>query len=329
MLEGSEAQELQGADAEDSQDLGISSEDFFNNSSFLREYQKANPDSKAPEPDESEDDEDGETQTDPDDDTEDTPEGDDAQEPDDDQQSEEPPAAIKLPDGREFTAEQIIELEKGSMMQADYTRKTQELAESRRQLQQEQEEFAAHKEQAEQALQLWQSFERDPIGTLQKLQEYYDQQGIYEAKDPALLEREDRIRELEAEKQRLERERQQQAQEEQKRQQEAAYNHLKAQVDTLRSEPGFDERKLFQYMQDNKVYDPVIAFRAMTYDTVKATAQADRSKIVGDYVKTKQAKAQKPAPIGATQGAAEAPVQINRPTTWTDARKAAMARLGG
>ena len=94
--------------------------------------------------------------------------------------SEEAPQVVTLPDGRELTAEQVLEMEKGTMMQSDYTKKTQALAEERRL-------FEQQKQENERAFQIMRDIERDPIGTLQKLQEEYEAKGVYEPKDPEQL----------------------------------------------------------------------------------------------------------------------------------------------
>lgn len=249
------------------------------------------------------------------------------------------PMKIKMPDGKEVTLDQVAEWEKGYMLQADYTRKTQALAEERRKL--EQERAAFDPATTQNALQLWEDMTRDPIGTLDKLREYFEQQGIYEAKDPAILAQEDRIRQLEQEKMRLEMEQQRQMQ-------EAAYQQLESQLANLEAKYGkdFDRVAVLKFMEEkfneNKVvYDPETAFKAMHHDIVvsnlqkqidemKAEMKKVKEEAVNEYLKTKTAKTKKenPPPVGAVGSSNSGPVvRINPPKTLEEAKKAALARF--
>lgn len=245
-----------------------------------------------------------------------------------------PPATFKLADGRQVTPEQIAEWEKGSMMQADYTRKTQALAAERRALEQERQVFAPFKEQAGAALQLAAAIDRDPIGTLDKLVEYYNSKGISEAKDPATLARKDRERRLVEENRRLKLE-------SARREEEAAVDGVAQNLVSLADKYGekFDMERVVDYAVKNGIYDPEKAFKAMIHDQevseyqrqideLQAKIGAAKHEGVKEYVQTKITKGDVPLPVGAGGGGAP-PVQINSPRTLREARKAALARLGG
>jgi len=249
------------------------------------------------------------------------------------------PTAFKLADGREVTPEQIAEWEKGYMMQADYSRKTQKLAEERRQLQKETENAKDYREQADKALGLWQSFERDPIGTINQLQQYYENNGIVEPKDTEVLAREDRIRQLETEINTREQQSREQAEQQ-------AHNWLVTQLGTLSQKHGeaFNGEKVMQFMLDNNILDPEKAYKVMTHDDSVASLQkqmdalktemdtklkAAKGEAIAEYVKTKTAKSEAPLPVGASSGGGSPIIQINQPKSFQDARKSALARLSG
>lgn len=125
-----------------------------------------------------------------------------ASEPDDEEATTEAESepVYRLPDGREVTAKQLAEWEKGNLRQADYTRKTQELAEIRKAAEARQAEAAqraqAFEQQLEYAITVAEAYlpprpdpsllETDPIGFLQaeKAREAAENQlrGLYQAK---------------------------------------------------------------------------------------------------------------------------------------------------
>jgi molybdopterin converting factor small subunit len=261
--------------------------------------------------------------------------------------AEEPaPALIKMPDGREFTLDQVVEWEKGHLRQSDYTKKTQSLAEERRKMDSEKAQLMTYKEQADKALQLARDIELDPIGTLDRLRDSYAEKGIYEAKDPEVLAQEKRIRSLEQEKQRLEHEKAEKANQD-------AVSELTGKLEKLaeRYKDKFDQVEVLQFMVDNKFADPEAAFKAMKADVLvedvkkeseskvselqkqidelKAQMKTTSTTAVNEYVKAKTTKSEAPLPVGATGGGGSPPVQINRPRTFQEARKAAMARGTG
>jgi hypothetical protein len=79
------------------------------------------------------------------------------------------------------------------MLQADYTRKTQELAEQRKELSKYQDK------NLDEAVSLWERLGSDPIGTIRFLEEHYAEQGITEPKDPAVLKYEMELAKKDAE----------------------------------------------------------------------------------------------------------------------------------
>lgn len=248
----------------------------------------------------------------------------------------EPPSpTVKLPDGRELTVEQITELEKGSMMQADYTKKTQALAEEKRLLQQERDAMGADKEQADKALQLYKAFERDPIGTIQQLSEYYDNQGIYEPKTPEQLALEDKQREIDAREQALNQKGQALIQQEQT----TKFNQYMDGVAAKYEKEGFDKQLVADYMVKNSIYDAEAAWKVMSHDPKVESLQKQIDELneklksakndgVAEYVKTKIDKSGTPPPLGASGASGVPPVQIKKPTTLRDAKLSALARLG-
>ena len=311
-------------------DNSMTRDEFKSSSSFLKQFEASQPveteqkpviDETAPE----------ESETDtpaPPDDT--TPEDKKEEEP------EEPATqAIKLPDGRELTVEQIAELEKGSMMQADYTKKTQALAEERRLLQQEQEQFKPYKEQADKALELYRAFERDPIGAIQQLTEYYDRQGICDPKTPEQLEIEDRQRALDAKEQTIN----QKSQTLEQQEMSTKFNQYMDSIADKYKGEGFDKEKVSQYMIQNSIYNAETAWKAMNHDPKVESLQKQiddlnkklesaKTDSVNEYVKTKTVKSGSPLPLGASGSSGTPPVQVNKPATMRDAKLSALSRFG-
>jgi len=308
-------------------------EDFKDIAPFLREHQTT----QVEEPDDSEEtvaESKEETVTEGEEESlSDTPEdeGTEAAEP------EEEHKPLVLSDGREVTPEILQELEKGNMMHADYTKKTQKLAERDRELQEqlkELEKFNANKEQAEQALQLLQSLELDPIGTLNQLWESYEQQGITEPVDPEKIELQKQIKQLENEKTTIEKSFA-------KKQEQEAINAFNAYVDGLQEkykDQGFNRDEVLQCCHKYGIPDPEVAFKAMKYDDSVPNLQKqidelkEQIKIAGqeavnEYVKKKAGKAEEFKPPVGRGGTGSPPINLNKKQTFKDARRAAMARL--
>ena len=248
-------------------------------------------------------------------------------------QEETPPAEppkFKLSDDEEVTAEQILEWKKGYMMQSNYTQKTQALAEERRQF--EKERAGIDPETGKMAMNLWKQMELDPIGTIDRLREHYEAQGIFEAKDQATLQLEQQKLQLEAEKRQFEQRRQQQLQQEE-------FSKLETQLSSLEKTYGkdFDRQATVQFMIDNKMFDAEKAFKALHHDTavermqkqleeMKKQMKTVKSEAVNEYVQTKTTKKASPPPVGASISGSP-PVQFNAPKTFEDAKKAALARM--
>lgn len=151
-------------------------------------------------------------------------------------------------DGQEVEVP-VSELPSGYMRQSDYTKKTQELAEARKQLQQ--------------AEALANAFNADPMGTLKALNEAYNYSSSsgdeassdWESMDPT----EKRIATIEAQLQT------QQAQ--------AANNRIESEFKDLESEYGeIDRNQVTSYAIRNKV-TVSDAYRLMTYDDLRKEQQ--------------------------------------------------------
>lgn len=308
-------------------------EDFIVTSSFLKQFQASQgeppatePDSAAQEPEKKED-----AST-----TDNPPAADDHSTPESAPNNDEPPVAdaVKLPDGRELTFEQITELEKGSMMQKDYTQKTQALAEEKRAFQQEMQTFNTYKEQADPALQLYQALERDPIATLNYLSDYYEKQGVVEPKTPEQLALEDRERALQAKEQELTQTEASNAQ----RQQMEQFNRYMDDTAAKHKDEGFERDKVIDYMMKNGVYNAEAAWKAMMHDDAVGNLQKQIDELskkvetarqdgVAEYLKNKAVKSNTAPPVGATNTSGAPPVQIKKPITLRDAKLSALARM--
>ena len=241
----------------------------------------------------------------------------------------EPPIIFKLPDGREYTPEKIDEMEKGYMMQKNYTVKTQALAEERRAFEAEKGKF--NPQVTQNAVTLWQQMEVDPIGTIDKLREHYENQGIFEPKNEEQLKFETEKRQLEFEKQTLQQEKQQRAQQEH-------YQRIESQLTSLAEKHGkdFNREQTLSFMAENNIFDAEKAFKALHHDTLAESLQKQitelndklktvKKEAVNEYVKEKTTKKATPPPVGASNSGSP-PVQINPPKTLEDAKKAALAR---
>lgn len=312
------ASELVSEPTGDTEPLGNDAErdreDVRKMSSFLRDFQRqAEPDTSQQEPG-----------AEPDNPTEGEPKPQET-EPEPSQKPEETPQVIKLPDGREFTPEQILEMEKGHMMQSDYTKKTQALAEERKQLDEQ-------RTAIEKAIKFQQDYERDPIGTAIKLQEEAEKNGIFEPKDPETLALEDRQRELQMKEADLQRK-------EAEMQQQTVFKDLESRVLALESKHGkdFNRQEVIQFMIDQKIFSPEIAWDAIRAGQVEAKSQKEIDELkarlkkaeeeaVNKYIKSKTVKKDAPLPVGAGGSTGSPPVQVNRPRTLEDAKKAALAR---
>ncbi len=329
-----ESQEAPAPNSQSQNDQEVQREDFAKIAPFLRKFGQANQNAEPAE----EESADNSPQEPADEEAQEKTEQDSQEktEPDSQEKTEpegEPPASIKLPDGREVPLNQIAEWEKGHMMQKDYTQKTQALAEERRKLQEQYGPYAEQRENYDKAMSLWRAMSRDPIGVINKLTEHYAEQGIYEEKNQEQLQLEDEKQAVQMEKQRIETEKYKMAVQE-------AHNMLEVKFKKLAEEhKDFNQEELARYMLDNKLTDPDMAFEAMSGPKIRESLQTQINELqekmknigkeaVNDYIKNKTAKTETKPPVGSSSGGTP-PVKITPAKTWQEARKAALARLGG
>jgi len=296
---------------------GFTTDDFRNNSRFLRRGPQNNPSVEAeptpsevdPGPEEGA----GETQV---------------------EETREPVNEIVMPDGERLTFDQILEMKKGNMLQADYTRKTQELAEERKRFQQEQEEYRRLKElPIDDAMGLWESLANDPIGTIEYLREHYESQGITEPRDPEVIRIEQERAKLEAENKKLKADNEAKQLEASK----IAFQKYLDELSVKYKDQGFDKDAVLGYCMKNGIPDPEIAFKAMIHDTMlekfdirikdlEAKLEQEKKGAVANYVKGKVVNsATHVPPVGG--GNSGTGVSISTPKGWRAARKAALDRL--
>lgn len=229
-----------------------------------------------------------------------------------------------MPDGEEMTYEQIVELKKGNMLQADYTRKTQELAEQRKELSKYQDK------NLDEAVSLWERLSSDPIGTIRFLEEHYAEQGITEPKDPAVLKYEMELAKKDAELKEKNSLIEAQAA---KERQEGFNKHMNMLVDKYK-DYNLDIKTVVQYCIDHQLPDPELGFKALAAEQIekdnielKKKLEEKQTDVVSDYVKDKLVKNETyKAPVGS--GSTGTGVTITKPKTFQEARKSALARLG-
>lgn len=251
------------------------------------------------------------------------------------------PAKIKISDDLEATPEEIAEWKNGYMMQADYTRKTQELAREREDFTNKVKEME-NNSTIKDALDLWDNLARDPIGILNALREHYEEQGITEPRDPEVVK-------AEIERDKATRENNQLKTSEARR----IFNeHMDSLVDKY-GDDGFDRGKVLEYCIKYNIPDPETAWMAMREPLAsvqeansKTKALEDRiaelegklaesiknteeegKKAVSSYVKNKiERSANFVPPIGS--GNSGAAVTATVPKTFREAKLSAMNRLG-
>lgn len=293
----------------------ITREDFQTTAPFLRKNRNNLETVKTEEPTQVE-----EPAT-PEETSETTPPGTEAEE-------KEPPGTatkFKMPDGEEMTYEQIQELKKNSMLHADYTRKTQELAEQRK-------EFAKYQDKSlDEAIALWDNLSSDPIGTLRFLEEHYAEQGITEPKDPAVLKYETELAKKDAEL----KEKNQLIQAQADKERQESFNKHMAMLTDKYKEYDLDMKAVVQYCLDHQLPDPELGFKALAAEKIEKDNAELRKKleekntdVVSDYVKDKLIKTETyKAPVGS--GSTGTGVTITKPKTFLEARRSALARLNG
>jgi len=173
-------------------------------------------------------------------DTPDTGQG-DASPADGGQSAQDEPVYVYTDDeGKGYTAEEIKEWRDGHLRQSDYTRKTQELAEQRREL----DEFKNSVAEAQELLQ-----HRDP-----DLYAYLTGQG---EKPQVERDFDDPVEKINFKINSLEKNI---ALRDQKMRLEARLKELPSDA---------NQKEVMKYMVDKKIGDPIVAYRDMTYDTQK------------------------------------------------------------
>jgi hypothetical protein len=188
-------------------------------------------------------------------DADEAPEGDEEEseeqeEEGEDEDEEDPTVAITV-DGQEVQVP-LSELRKGYLRTADYTRKTQQLAQLRRQ--------TADAEALRQAL------ERNPHETLKVLARHYEVSEYEPDEDTGPTPEQIRLMELE-----------QWRQTEQSRQQESAVD---AEINRLHAEYGdFDDDALFTFAVERGVRDLEVALRAMTFGKSTEARRTEKRKV--------------------------------------------------
>lgn len=240
---------------------------------------------------------------------------------------------VKIGD-EELTLEQIQELKKGSMLQADYTRKTQELANQRKQIEEEAARIAKYKDQpVDDAMTLWEQLSMDPVGTIRYLEQHYSEQGITEPEDPEILKAK---LELVKEKQKsatLEQEVTNKKLEEGKK----IFDEYMVSLSEKYKDHGFDTESVLTYCRENGISNPEVGFKAMMFDPAVSTlqqqmefvrleAENQKKSAVTDYVKDKVVKAANyNTPVGS--GISGSGFSVEKPKTMKAAKQAAMQRM--
>ena len=227
---------------------------------------------------------------------------------------------------------ELTALRKGNMLQADYTRKTQELAEERKKFQQELDLFNQYKDlPVQDALSLWDSLAMDPIGTIRFLEEHYVEQGLTEPKDPevlkiekALLEEQQRNKILES-----------QLQENTKVGNRVEFDQYMASLSAKYKDDGFDAEEVLKFCMEHEIPNPEIAFKAIQHERLviknqELTKQLEEKgkTAVSEYVKEKATEVSSFIPPVGT-GNTSSGITVSKPKTFAEAKKAALARNFG
>lgn len=191
----------------------------------------------------------------------------------------------------------------GYQRQADYTRKTQELSEQKKQIQ-----FAA-------AIQ--ESLDKDPVGTLQMLQQAYgiDTTPEADAEDEWLDPSEQRVRDLEARLIAFE--------------QQRAMEDLQKTLDSLQVKYGddFNPDEVVAKALAQGSTDLEAVFKQIAFDKVYAEAQASKKKTAEEAVRT-QAKREAAIVSGGTSAKGTAPIKPDAPKSVFEAYESAKKTLG-
>lgn len=228
-----------------------------------------------------------------------------------------------------ISSAELAELRKGAMLHADYTRKTQELAEERRKFQQDLEHAQGLKDSpVTEALDLWNSLSMDPIGTIRFLEQHYNEKGFNEPKDPEVL----KIEQALAEEQKRNKELADQLQSKDVTESQAKFDQYMADLAMKYKDDGFDTTEVINFCIETGINNPEMAFKIMQHDKLVSKNKElegqlkDSSKTaVTEYVKEKVTEtATYTPPVGT--GNTSSGVTVNKPKTFADAKKSALAR---
>lgn len=251
-----------------------------------------------------------------------------------------------MPDGEELTVEQIQELKKGNMLQSDYTKKTQKLAEDRKAVEKDLEELGNYRKlPVKDAMGLWMALEEDPISTIQYLTEHYQQQGVTDPKDPVVVQLERRIRELEGQ---LGQVNQSNIVRESQAKIEAVDKYMN-ELESKYKDEGFDKLAVVNYAIEHGISDPELAWKAMSRDAIATKSKEELERIqreadekiaalqaqkdqevkdaVGNYIKNKVVDTANFVPPVGGGGTGASGVSVRKENSWAASRRAAMARI--
>jgi hypothetical protein len=210
---------------------------------------------------------------------------------------------VKLQVNGEEIVVPLSEALAGYQRQADYTRKTQELSEQKKQIQ-----FAA-------AIQ--ESLDNDPAGTLQMLQQAYglDTNQNLGLDDEWLDPAEQRVQDLEARLMAFE--------------QQRAMDDLQKTLDSLQVKYGddFSPDEVVAKALAQGSTDLEAIFKQIAFDKVYAEAKAGKKKVVEETTRT-QAKREAAIVSGGTSAKGTAPIKPDQPKSVFEAYEAAKRTLG-
>ena len=208
---------------------------------------------------------------------------------------------VKLQVDGEEVIVPLAEAIAGYQRQADYTRKTQEVSEQRK--------------QAQFGVALQQALEDDPVGTLQMLQQHYGaSQEVIEDDDVWTDPAEQQIRSLEQRVAAFE--------------QAKAMEELEKTIDSLQTKYGedFDPEEVVAKAYATGSDDLEAVFKQIAFDKVYAQAQTSKKKIAEESART-QAKREAAIVSGGNTVRNTAPIKSDAPKSVFEAFEAAKKQL--
>jgi len=206
---------------------------------------------------------------------------------------------VKLQVDGEEVIVPLAEAIAGYQRQADYTRKTQELSEQRK--------------QAHFGVALQQALEEDPSGTLQMLQEHYG--AVQTSEDDEWLDpAEQHLRQLEQRISSFE--------------QARAMEELERTVDSLQTKYGdeFDPEEVVAKALAQGSSDLEAVFKQIAFDKVYAQAQVGKKKLAEESTRT-QAKREAAIVSGGNSAKTTSPIKSDAPKSVYEAYEAAKRQL--